>query len=122
MAEKLQASDLAKQASAILKMAEEKGISTNFFFATTFERYQTQMTILEGLKKVINDNGYMVEKSYISGKSNMYTNPAIADYNKTATAANQTVATLIKIVNSFTDEKKQTSKLAAFMKEMKTDD
>lgn len=39
----------------------------------------------------------------------MYTNPAIAEYNKTATAANNTAATLIKIIKELreTEDGKQ---------------
>ena len=41
----------------------------------------------------------------------MYTNPAISEYNKTATAANGTVATLINIVRNISENNTGTSKL-----------
>lgn len=101
MAKKL---TLQEQADEILAKAEEKGIQTNFFFRTTFKRYQVQMKILNDLEKEINELGATVSKEYVKGRKNVYTNPAITEYNKTATACNGTVATLINIVKSFTDE------------------
>ena len=38
---------LQEQANKILEKAEQKGVSTNFFFTTTFKRYQVQMRIFE---------------------------------------------------------------------------
>ena len=99
------AKSLQAQANEIIKQAEEKGVSTNFFFTTTFKRYQVQMKILNDLEKSIAEEGPVCEKEYVKGRKNLYTNPAIAEYNRTATAANGTVVTLIKIVEGFTDEK-----------------
>ena len=99
------AKTLQAQANEIIKQAEEKGVSTNFFFTTTFKRYQVQMKILNDLEKSIAEEGPVCEKEYVKGRKNLYTNPAIAEYNRTATAANGTVVTLIKIVEGFTDEK-----------------
>ena len=86
---------LRQQANQILKQAEERGVSSNYFFATTFRRYQTQLDILEKLEKSIEDHGLVVTKEYVKGRENLVTNPAITEYNKTATAANGTVSTLI---------------------------
>ena len=44
---------LQEQANLILAKAEEKGVSTNFFFITTFKRYQVQMKIMTDLEKQI---------------------------------------------------------------------
>ena len=96
--------DLQGQAAEILKKAEEKGVQTNFFFATTFKRYQVQMKILADLEKKIAEDGPIVTKEYVKNRGNVYVNPAITEYNKTATAANGTVATLINIIKSFTEE------------------
>ena len=52
------------------------------------------------LEKKINEDGTLVTKEYVKGRENIYTHPAIAEYNKTSTSANQTVATLIKIIKS----------------------
>lgn len=98
---------LQEQADAIVKRAQEKGVSTNFFFVTTFKRYQVQMKIMSDLEKSIKDDGATVTKAYVKGRENIYTNPAISEYNKTATAANGTVATLMKILTTFAEEEEK---------------
>ena len=98
---------LQEQADLIVKNAEKKGVSTNFFFVTTFKRYQVQMHIMTELEKEIKDLGATVEKEYVKGRQNVYTTPAISEYNKTATAANGTVATLLKILTTLAEEEKK---------------
>lgn len=98
---------LQEQADAIVKKAQEKGVSTNFFFVTTFKRYQVQMKIMSDLEESIKDDGATVTKAYVKGRENIYTNPAISEYNKTATAANGTVATLMKILTTFAEEEEK---------------
>lgn len=92
--------DLKKQAEEILNVAQKHGVEQNFLFITTFQRYQVQLNILTELQKKIKDEGALVTKEYVKGRENIYTHPAIGEYNKTSTAANQTVATLIKIIKS----------------------
>ena len=53
----------------------------------------------------------IVEKEYVKGRQNLVANPAITEYNKTATAANGTVATLINIIKTLTDEEKTKAEL-----------
>ena len=89
-----------KQAKEVLQIATEHGVEQNFFFITTFERYQVQLDLLEELENQIKEDGSLVTKEYVKGRENIYTHPAIGEYNKTCTAANQTVATLIKIIKS----------------------
>lgn len=91
---------LQEQANEILIKAEERGVQSNFFFVTTFKRYQVQMKILSDLEKAINEYGTTVTKEYVKGRQNLVSNPAITEYNKTATAANGTVTTLMKIIES----------------------
>ena len=95
---------LQEQVNEILARAEEKGVSSNFFFRTTFKRYQVQMSMLQKLEAAINEYGTLVEKEYVKGRPNIVVNGAISEYNKTSTAANGTVATLINIVKSFANE------------------
>ena len=92
-----------QQAKEVLKIAQEHGVEQNFFFITTFERYQVQLDILDDLQKKIEEDGALVTKEYVKGRENVYTHPAITEYNKTCTSANQTVATLIKIIKSLRD-------------------
>lgn len=98
---------LERQAQAILKMAEETGLINNYFFVTTFERYRTQMEVLEQLKGEIHKKELVVSKEYIKGKENLYSNPAIVAYNRTTDSANKTVATLLRILKSFDAESSQ---------------
>ena len=91
---------LQEQANEILARAQEKGVQSNFFFVTTFKRYQVQMKILADLERAINEYGATVTKEYVKGRQNLVANPAITEYNKTATAANGTVATLMNIIKS----------------------
>lgn len=114
MARKL---SLQEQAEKILEEAEQRGAESNFFFITTFKRYQVQMKVLQELEKTISSEGPTVEKEYVKGRKNIYTNPAISEYNKTATAANGTVQTLIKILTALNDnnEGKAGEVLAAFV-------
>lgn len=91
---------LQQQAEAILDRAQEKGVQSNFFFVTTFKRYQVQMRILTDLERAIAEYGATVTKEYVKGRQNLVANPAITEYNKTATAANGTVATLMNIIKS----------------------
>lgn len=95
-----QKKSLQEQASEILERAEERGVQSNFFFVTTFKRYQVQMSILADLEKAIKEYGTTVKKTYVRDRENLMANPAITEYNKTATAANGTVATLINIIKS----------------------
>ena len=92
-----------QQAKEVLKIAQEHGVEQNFFFITTFERYQVQLDILDDLKAKMEEDGVLVTKEYVKGRENIYTHPAITEYNKTCTSANQTVATLIKIIKSLRD-------------------
>ena len=92
---------LNEQAVEILRIAEETGVQTNFFFVTTFKRYQVQIKILNDLEKSIADEGMLVKKEYVKGRKNLYTNPAVKEYNSTTDSANRTVTTLMKIIQGF---------------------
>lgn len=95
--------DLNKQAQEILEIAEKHGVEQIFFFLTTFKRYQVQIGILNDLEKTINEEGTTVTKEYVKGRKNVYSHPAVADYNKTTDSANKTVATLMRIITTLRD-------------------
>lgn len=94
--------ELKKQAKEIIRLAEDAGTQNNYFFVTTFERYQVQLRILDDLEKVMNEEGMLVTKEYVKGRKNLYTNPAVSDYNRTTDSANKTVSTLLRIIKNFT--------------------
>ena len=106
---------LQEQANELLKQAEDRGVSTNFFFATTFKRYQVQMRILSDLEGAIDEHGATVTKEYVKGRQNLVANPAITEYNKTATAANGTVSTLINIIKTLSNEPDAVDALSEFL-------
>ena len=106
---------LKQQAEQILKMAKERGVSNSFFFETTFKRYQVQLKIMDDLEKSINEYGATVTKEYVKGRENLVANPAISEYNKTSTAANGTVSTLVNIIKSFGKEDDATDALSEFL-------
>lgn len=112
---------LQEQAEEILRRATEKGVSGNFFFVTTFKRYQVQMKILTELEKEIQRTGTTITKTYVKGRENICTNPAIAEYNKTSTAANSTVDTLVRIMEKLSEEPVKESKLYKLMEAMGDD-
>ena len=92
---------LNEQAQEIIKIAEESGVQSNFFFLTTFKRYQVQLNMLNDLEKAIKEDGATVTKEYVKGRKNVYSNPALKDYNTTTDSANRTVATLMKIIKNY---------------------
>lgn len=96
--------NLQEQAVEILRIAEKTGVQTNFFFVTTFKRYQVQLSNLAELEKAIKDTGTLVTKEYVKGRANIYVNPAVTEYNKTTDSANRTVTTLMKIIKGFAKE------------------
>ena len=95
--------DLNEQAREILRIAEKHGVEQNFFFLTTFKRYQVQLQILNNLEKTIKQDGILVTKEYVKGRKNVYSHPAISDYNRTTDSANKTVVTLMKIITTLRD-------------------
>lgn len=106
---------LSAQKKKILEQAEERGLSSNFFFKTTFKRYEVQMKILSDLEKAIKKHGATVTKEYVKGRENLVANPAITEYNKTATAANGTVSTLINIIKTLSNEPDACDALSQFL-------
>ena len=47
---------LNEQAKEIMRIAEESGVQSNFFFITTFKRYQVQLSILNELEKTMKED------------------------------------------------------------------
>jgi hypothetical protein len=111
---KKDAATLRRKANEILKDAERLGLGDNFMFQTTFARYQTQLKILEDLEKAIEEYGATVTKEYVKGRENLVSNPAITEFNRTSTAANGTVATLINILKSAKPAEAEADALAEF--------
>lgn len=96
--------ELQAKAARILEEAKARGLQNDFFFSTTLDRYMEQLKILERLKKQIHAKGLTVTKQYAKGAKNVYANPLIGEYNKTASAANGTVTTLLNVLRSLDGE------------------
>lgn len=90
-----------KSIKELRQMAKEYGVLDNPLFETTLSRYETQIHILEELKKIIDTSEVLVTKEYVKGRGNYYAHPAITEYNKTTDSANKTVACLLKIFKGF---------------------
>ncbi len=93
--------NLNEQAREIIRIAEESGVQSNYFFVTTFQRYQVQLNILAELETAMKNEGMLVSKEYVKGRKNLYSNPAVAEYNRTTDSANKTVSTLMRIIKNF---------------------
>ena len=77
---------LQEQADEILAIAEANGVEQNFFFVTTFKRYQVQINLLTDLERRL----YTEELD----------TKTIDAYNRTSSAANTTAGTLMRIITS----------------------
>ena len=95
---------MTEQAEEILQKAEAFGVDKNFFFITTFRRYMVQLKILNELEASIKNDGVLVTKEYVKGRKNVYSHPAIQDFNRTTDSANKTVSTLMKIISRFSGD------------------
>lgn len=96
----LKAKTLEERAEEIRAAAEASGLEDDFYFLTTFERYLTQIKILSELKKTIDTSDTLIEKEYVKGRGNIYTHPAIKEYNSTTDSANKTVTCLLRILEA----------------------
>lgn len=96
------------QIDELMKMAEKTGAKNNVLFLTTLRRYQVQLAILDDLEKSLQEEGSLVTKEYVKGRKNVYTNPAIVQYNKTTDSANKTAAALFDIMERLEAKNKKT--------------
>jgi tRNA(Phe) wybutosine-synthesizing methylase Tyw3 len=96
--------NLTEQAQKILEIAKEYGVNSNFLFINTFKTYLVQIKILQDLEKAIKKDGTITTKEYVKGRENIYTHPAIREYNNTVNSANRTVTTLMKIIRGSKEE------------------
>ena len=97
--------ELENKAKEILELAEQLEEQQSYLFITTCNRYLVQLRIHDELEDKINAEGTLVTKEYVKGRENIYTHPAITEFNRTSTSANQTVQTLIKIIKDLKKQK-----------------
>lgn len=94
-------SKLEVQGDKILKAARAAGAEQSYYFETCFARYRRQLKLLAEIEAILDEGEVLVTKEYVRGRENVYANPAIAQYNATADAANRTMAALLRIVDAF---------------------
>ena len=95
--------ELERRIQEFADKATKAGIADDLIFDTTFKRYIMQVGILSNLEEQIEDGELMVKKTYVKDSENLYVNPAVSEYNKTSTAANQTAVTLVKLMQQLQD-------------------
>ena len=95
-----EADDVNAQAQEIMRIAEAYNVEKNFFFRTTFERYLVQIDTLRKIREQMEGEDVLVTKEYVKGRCNLYPHPGVAAFSSMSQAANRTVETLIKIVNT----------------------
>lgn len=81
--------------------AKAANCDANLFYRSTLDRYITQLDLLTDAQKDMNRNGLTVVKVTPKGTEMMIANPAIQIFNQTASAANSTVSTLLRIVQTY---------------------
>lgn len=94
-----------RQAEEFRKKAEMLGLSENFLFSTSFDRYLTQVKILKDLEKQIEASGTIIEKINVKGAVNLAENPAVNAYAKTSSSANGTAKLLQSIIAEHEDDR-----------------
>ena len=106
---------LNEQAQEILRIASQHGVEQNFFFITTFKRYQVQIQILNDLEKTIKAEGNTVTKEYVKGRQNLCVNPLIKELPKHSDSANKTLQTMLDIITKLGHEPAKKNRLAEMM-------
>jgi tRNA nucleotidyltransferase/poly(A) polymerase len=77
---------LKQQAEEIMKTAKDYGLEQNFFFTTTFEKYLTQLEILEKIKSELPQDDEEFTKAM--------------QYTKIVDSSNKTLSSLIRLITT----------------------
>ena len=91
----------SKELKEIEDAAKAANCDTNFLYRSTLDRYVTQLDLLTQAQTDMNKNGLTVTKVTPKGAEMEIANPAIQIYNQTASAANSTVSTLLRVIQQF---------------------
>lgn len=85
----------------IKQAAKAANCDTNFLYRSTLDRYITQLNLLDWAQNDMNERGLTMVKTTPRGAEIEMANPSIQVYNQTASAANSTVSTLLRVVQTF---------------------
>ena len=90
----------SKELKEIEDAAKAANCDTNFLYRSTLDRY---LILIELLAKAEEDmkKGLTITKITPKGAEMEIANPAIQIYNQTASAANSTVSTLLRVIQQF---------------------
>lgn len=90
----------SKELKEIEDAAKAANCDTNFLYRSTLDRY---LILIELLAKAEEDmkKGLTITKVTPKGAEMEIANPAIQIYNQTASAANSTVSTLLRVIQQF---------------------
>ena len=92
--------DFEEKLEMLKARADEAGVGGNVIFAERLEVYKNQVRQLNLLAEEVNNGGVVCEKTYIKGKPNLQSSPALKEYTRIADSSNKTVATIIRLINS----------------------
>jgi predicted transcriptional regulator len=95
-----------EQLQKILEEAEKYGLESNFLFRPTLKNFIQQLEYIDALEKIIDEEGLSTENVYIKDRATKAIHPALTMHNKTVLAANQTIATLMKIIKELRTKEK----------------
>ena len=91
----------SKELKEIEDAAKAANCDTNFLYRSTLDRYLILIELLVKAEADINKHGLTITKVTPKGAEMEIANPAIQIYNQTASAANSTVSTLLRIIQQF---------------------
>lgn len=98
--EKIEIRTHEQRIADFLADAEKLGISEDFLFVSTLERYGTLVQIAERLQKEISESALTATKSYAAGTSNLYASPLLGEFNRTCASADRACALLAKLIEA----------------------
>lgn len=91
----------SKELKEIEDAAKAANCDTNFLYRSTLDRYLILIELLVKAEADIKKYGLTITKVTPKGAEMEIANPAIQIYNQTASAANSTVSTLLRVIQQF---------------------
>ncbi len=92
-----------KQIDEIRKLADDMETTQKMLFLSTLDRYETQVELVDNLRKEVEKAPATLTKEYVKGRENVVINPLIGAYNQSVGSANKSAETLMKIYKSSTE-------------------
>ena len=111
-----------EQADNLQELATSVGLSDNYLFCTTFNRYLLQLELLKKLDNEFKQSTGLVTKEYVKGRENVVPNPLITKINQTVDSSNKTATLLYKLIaNANSLQKKPQDLNSAQLEELEQD-